>query len=143
MAIGSARDRHKRHMSPKSSARKFPNRWNLADLVKDPVNQFDSYAGDLETKVSRFESSRSRLGPTMASEEFRQQLSLGEEIAALSSRLGAYAYLWFSENTKNLQSRSFKTKVEERLTALSNRLLFFDLWWQGVDPDNARRLMTG
>jgi oligoendopeptidase F len=56
--------------------------------------------------------------------------------------LGAFAYLWFSENTKDAAARSFKTQVEERLTALSNRLLFFELWWQGVDDINAARLMT-
>ena len=46
-------------------------------------------------------------------------------------------------DTQHLAARSFKTKVEERLTALHNRLVFFDLWWQSVDKDNARRLMTG
>jgi oligoendopeptidase F len=50
--------------------------------------------------------------------------------------------LWFSEDTKQLQARSFKTKVEEHLTALQNHLLFFDLWWQSVDQRNAERLMA-
>ena len=79
----------------------------------------------------------------MAISIFHPLLTLSEDIAAASSRIGAYAYLWFSENTKDLAARSFKTKVEERLTALQNRLVFFDLWWQSVDEDNARRLMTG
>jgi len=74
---------------------------------------------------------------------FHPLLRLSEDIAAASSRISAYAYLWFSENTKHLAARSFKTKVEEKLTALHNRLVFFDLWWQSVDEDNARRLMTG
>ena len=45
--------------------------------------------------------------------------------------------------SKDLVARSFKTKVEERLTAIQNRLVFFDLWWQSVDEKNARRLMAG
>jgi oligoendopeptidase F len=32
--------------------------------------------------------------------------------------------------------------VEEHLTTLQNRLLFFDLWWQSVDEKNAERLMA-
>jgi oligoendopeptidase F len=143
MPIVSSRRRHLPRPSSPSSSRRFPDRWNLTDLVKDPVGQVDMYLADLEAKVARFESSRSQLAPAMSGEAFRQLLDLSQEIAGSSSRLGAYAYLWFSENTKNLEARSFKTKIEERLTALSNRLLFFDLWWQGVDKDNARRLMTG
>jgi oligoendopeptidase F len=143
MPVASSRRRHMRRPSSTAVRYTFPDQWNLADLVKDPVGQFDTYLSDVEAKVTRFESSRAQLSPTMYGEEFRQLLDLSQEIAGSSSRLGAYAYLWFSESTKNLEARSFKTKVEERLTALSNRLLFFDLWWQGVDKDNARRLMTG
>ena len=143
MPVVASRRRHPPQPSSPSSSRRFPDRWNLTDLVKDPVGQVDTYLADLEAKVARFESSRSQLAPTIPGEEFRQLLDLSQEIAGSSSRLGAYAYLWFSENTKNLEARSFKTKVEERLTALSNRLLFFDLWWQGVDKDDAQRLMTG
>jgi len=143
MSVVSSRRQRKRRPSFKSASQTFSDRWNLADLVKDPLGQFDAYLTELEAKVAQFESSRTQLAPTMAGEDFRQLLDLSQEIAQSSSRLGAYAYLWFSENTKNLEARSFKTKVEERLTSLSNRLLFFDLWWQGVDQDNARRLMTG
>jgi oligoendopeptidase F len=91
-----------RRPSSRSKSQGFPDRWNLTDLVKDPVGQFDTYLADLETKVARFESSRTRLAPIMPGENFRQLLDLSQEIAQSSSRLGAYSYLWFSENTKNL-----------------------------------------
>ena len=64
-------------------------------------------------------------------------------MAQSASRLGAYAYLWFSENTGDSKARSFKTNVEERLTVLQNRLLFFELWWQGIEEKNAARLLDG
>ncbi len=122
---------------------KAPDRWDLSHLAKDPVKNLDALLGELESKVSQFESARPQLTATMANEPFQHLLLLSQEIAASSSRLSAYAYLWFSENTKDLQARSFKTTVEERLTALTNRLLFFDLWWQSVDADSARRLTNG
>ncbi len=121
---------------------KTPDRWNLSHLAENPVKNLDALLGALESKVVQFESARPQLTATMAGEPFQRLLALSQDIAAASSRLSAYAYLWFSENTKDLQARSFKTTVEERLTALSNRLLFFDLWWQSVDADNARRLTS-
>jgi len=120
----------------------FPDRWNLTHLVDDPVRKLDALLAELESKISKFEAARPTLTPTIAGHEFLTLLRLSEEIAQDSSRLGAYSYLWFSENTKNAAARSFKTRVEEQLTNLSNRLLFFDLWWQGVDDANAERLMA-
>jgi len=112
-------------------------------LAEDPVRRLETLVGEIESKVAQFESARAQLSPTMETSIFHPLLRLSEDIAAASSRISAYAYLWFSENTKHLAARSFKTKVEEKLTALHNRLVFFDLWWQGVDEQNARRLMTG
>ena len=125
---------------PKGQSRSYSERWDLAHLAKDPVQRFEALVGEVEFKVAQFESARAQLSPTMATSIFHPLLNLSEDIAAASSRIGAYAYLWFSENTKDLAARSFKTKVEERLTALHNRLVFFDLWWQSVDESNARRL---
>ena len=120
----------------------FPDRWDRTHLVQDPVSGLESRLAELESKVATIEAARPTLTPSMASQDLLRLLRLSEEIAQGSSRLGAYAYLWFSENTKDADARAFKTRVEERLTGLSNRLLFFDLWWQGVDDFNAARLMA-
>jgi oligoendopeptidase F len=120
----------------------FSMRWDLTDLLKNPVEDFDTYLADLEGKVVQIESMRPQLSPSMPGHILQALLKLTEEVAQGSSRLGAFAYLWFSENTKHPQARSFKSRVEERLTALTNRLLFFELWWQSVDEANAERLMA-
>ncbi len=137
-AVTSARYRS----HPLSPYRQMSNRWDLSHLVEKPAAQFDHLIQDIEEQVSQFEASRTRLSPSMGTDAFMRLVELSQTIAAASSRLGAYAYLWFSENTKDLEARSFKTKVEERLTGLSNRLLFFELWWQSVDEQNAARLMA-
>ena len=124
-------------------SRTYSERWELSHLAENPVQHFEALAGAIESKVAQFESARAHLSPIMSASLFHSLLTLSEDIASASSRLSAYAYLWFSENTKDLTARSFKTKVEERLTTLHNRLVFFDLWWQSVDDGNARRLMTG
>src|SRR5207253_10783847 len=92
--------------------------------------------------VSRFEALRGRLSPDMPAETFLEALRLAETIARATSKLGAYAHLWFSENTKDQQARSFKAAVEELQAALANRMLFFDLWWQKLDDANAGRLLA-
>ena len=131
------------HLSTKRAKPQLFRAVGSPHLAKDPVQRFEALVGEIESMVAQFESARAQLSPTMATSIFHTLLTLSEDIAAASSRLSAYAYLWFSENTKHLAARSFKTKVEERLTALHNRLVFFDLWWQSVDENNARRLMTG
>ncbi len=126
----------------KTSTPTTHNRWDLSDLVKRPPIDVERSLVELGKLVGQVESTRPHLQATMASPDFLAILKLTETIAESSNRLGAFAYLWFSENTKDAKSRSFKTRVEERLTALNNRLLFFDLWWQGVDTLNAERLMA-
>ncbi|WP_455244300.1 M3 family oligoendopeptidase [Petrachloros mirabilis] len=127
--------------SHRPSAKAVPERWDLNDLVKDPVERLDRFLSKLEATVAQIEASRPNMTPTMARQAFQSVLALNESLAQDSSRLGAYAYLWFSEDTKDAKVRSYKSRVEERLTALHNRLLFFELWWQGLDSENAKRLM--
>ena len=119
-----------------------PGRWDLTHLMKSPVAQLDQHVGELERQIAQIESARSSLSASMDVQDFLMIVRRSETVAEGSARLGAYAYLWFSENTKDETARAFKSQVEERLTALGNRLLFFDLWWQGVDDVNAERLMA-
>ena len=129
------------HRRSQRKRQQFADRWDLSTLVRDPVNRFVDYIDELDKHVGRFESWRTRLTPSMSEREFLELLRLSEEITKQSSTLGAYAYLWFSENTADAKARSFKNKVEETLTGLQNRLLFFELWWQSLDESNALRLM--
>ena len=130
------------HHATRRSRTTFPDRWNLTPLVKDAAVGIDSLLADLESKVAKVEAARPSLAPSMSTQDLLTLLRLSEHIAQGSSRLGAYAYLRFSEDTKDADARSLKTRIEERLTALNNRLLFFELWWQSVDESNAARLMA-
>ena len=125
-----------------SAAKAAPPRWDLTDLLKAPAEQFDAFSRELDGLVARFEACRSELSADMAAERFLDVMRLGEHIAEISTRLSAYAYLWFAESTKDQVARAFKNRVEERLTGLQNRMLFFELWWQSVDAANADRLLA-
>lgn len=119
----------------------YAERWDLSHLAENPTKHFEILLAKIESQVAQFETARAQFSPTMEITVFHPLLTLSENIAAASSKLSAYAYLWFSENTKDLAARSFKDKVEERLTSLQNRMVFFDLWWQSVDAGNANRLI--
>src|SRR2546422_8882799 len=122
-----------RHAVTKRMSMKPSDRWDLSHLLKNPADDFDPLVKELDSKVSQAESVRDCLNPQMTSQAFLEVMRLSEEIAALSARLGAYASLWFSEDTKNSQPRALKKKVEERLTSVQIRVLVFDLWWHKVD----------
>jgi oligoendopeptidase F len=116
--------------------------WTLRDLLENPVGDLETLAKDVDGQVQRFEGWREKLSPEMPSEAFVEALHLAEAITRTTSKLGAYAYLWFSENTKRQAARAFKAKVEELQAGLANRMLFFDLWWQKLDDANAGRLLA-
>lgn len=121
----------------------YPDTWDLSHLLADRKRDFEPAMKGLEAKVARFESARETLTGDLSPAAMLALLQQQEDIALDAARLGAHAYLWYSENTADGAARSYKTLVEDRLTALHNRLLFFDLWWQEVDDNRARRLMEG
>ncbi len=127
---------------PARSSAAVPTEWNLSGLLRHPTQDSELILKQVDQLVSQVEARRPALAAEMAAEGFQEILRLLEEIASRSSKLSAYAYLWFSENTKQPEARAFKTRIEERLAALHNRILFFDLWWQSVDEANAARLLA-
>ncbi len=133
--------KHRSMACPTRSHRRYSDQWDLSGLLAHGVRDFEPAIGQLETRVAQFEACRARLSDRMTGPEFGALLEQQEAIATDSAKLGAHAYLWYSENTAHAGARSHKTLVEERLTALHNRLLFFDLWWQSVDESQAQRLM--
>lgn len=117
-----------------------PERWVLADLLPSPESA-ETVIAELEQAVSRFEETRARLSPTMAEDEFLQVLRQYEEIARSLQRLSGYAYLWFSEQTQHQPALAFLGRIEQLNADIQNRILFFSLWWKGLDDEPAARLL--
>jgi oligoendopeptidase F len=128
-------------VSTKIQNRSTADTWDLRDLLADPEKEYMTLTTELDARVARFEKLRDILKPDLSIESFLDALGQAESIARIMQRLGAYAYLWFAENTKHQVARSFKAKVEEFQAGLANRMLFFDLWWQQLDEADAGRLL--
>ena len=118
-------------------------RWSLADLLpatKGP--RFDQLLADLEAAIGELEASREALSPDMPEESFLRLLALVEKIAALSRRLGYYGGLWFYADTQDQDALAYRGRMDKLLTDAQNRVLFFDLWWKGLDDGAADRLLA-
>jgi oligoendopeptidase F len=118
-------------------------RWSLDALLPATAGpELEQVLDDLEQAISRLEAYRDRLSPDIAEDDFRQLMALVEGIASLGSRLGGYAYLWYTEDTQHQDALAFRGRMEKLLTDMQNRTLFFTLWWKGLDDGPAERLLA-
>ena len=119
-------------------------RWNLTDLVKDPLgNEFSSFLGSIESQVKEFEVSRQTLRPDIPSSEFEQLIHMLEGISEKISIANGYAHLLYYADTSSNEASALVTKMEKMASDAGNRTLFFDLWFKkSLDDENASRLIA-
>ncbi|MGI9565644.1 MAG: M3 family oligoendopeptidase [Nitrosopumilus sp.] len=117
--------------------------WNLSELTKNPKSpQFQKQIQELERQAKKFEKIKSRLNPKISSKNFKDILQEVEEISEKMSKIGGYASLSYSSDTQSDEATSLLTKISKLGSEISNKILFFDLWWKTqVDEKNAKRLM--
>jgi len=118
-------------------------KWDLSELAKDPKSPaFQKQILELEEQSEKFEKIKSKLDPKMSSEKFMNILHQVEEISEKMSKIGGYASLSYSSDTQSDEATSLMTKMSKLGSEISNKILFFDLWWKTqVDDKNAKRLM--
>jgi oligoendopeptidase F len=118
-------------------------RWSLDDLLPaDRGPELDRVLEELEAAVAELEASREQLSAAMAEGEFQRLMALVERIHTLSDRLGAYGYLWYAEDTQDEDALAFRGRMDQILTKVENRTLFFTLWWKGLEDEPASRLLA-
>jgi len=121
----------------------IPQRWTLADLLPDPATpEMAQFFGEVEARVATFEASCDRLNRDVDAAFFLDLLRAHEQLHADVARLTAYAFLWFSEDTANQAALAFRTRVQQFVADLQNRLLFFELWWKALDDETATQLIA-
>lgn len=118
------------------------SKWSLDDLFpSSQSSQYKQAHKDLENKVGEFEKVREELSEELSVKRFLEIVSLLEEILKLRSRLGAYAELWFAEDTQNQDAQTLVGQIQQLDADIENRVLFFSLWWKDLTDETARRLM--
>lgn len=120
-----------------------PTRWTLDALLPGPQGPaVDRALEKLEAATAAIEALRPTLSPEMKGEDFVKVLDEMENFVEIAHRLGSYGQLWFSEDTQNQSALAFMGRMEQILTEAHNRVLFFDLWWKGLEDEAARRLLA-
>ncbi len=119
------------------------DKWDLSELAKDPKSPaFQKQIRDLEELAKKFEKIKLKLDPKMPSKKFMDILHEVEEISEKMSRIGGYASLSYSADTQSDEATSLMTRMSKLGSEISNKILFFDLWWKTqVDDKNAKRLI--
>jgi oligoendopeptidase F len=115
--------------------------WDLDDIIAAPEGEpLKRITIELEVVISKIEAMRPKLKEDISSTDFNYALELTERVTEAANRLGAYAGLWFSEDTQNQAALAFQGKMEQLTTEAQNRVLFLTLWWKTLPNESADRL---
>ena len=124
--------------------------WDLTELLPDAEEEtLSGRLAALEDEVSAFEARRDELisfsgtglngsRPTLDLVPFMQAI---EHISEQMYVLGAYGSLWFSADTQSEEALRFEGYMQQELTQLQNRVIFFDLWWKALSDEQAEALL--
>jgi len=118
-------------------------KWNLDELFtgfESPELQgaFDN----VEEEVTSFEGVRDKLKPDMDAETFLEVVRASETTSRTLNRIYAFISLSFAADTQDQTAQSYMARVQQFVAEMSNRTLFFSLWWKELDDGNAERLMA-
>ena len=117
-------------------------RWSLQDLSVEHPQALEDILAQLELLLAGFEASRLRLSPSLPVNEFLDLLHTLEIIRGMAARVGGYAYLFFAENTQNPTALSLQGRIDQILTGIENRALFFTLWFKDLPDEPAHRYIA-
>lgn len=117
--------------------------WSLQELfpgIESP--ELDLAFKHLEAQVAEFEESRSELAADIASDKFLNLVRESESIMRAGYRVYGFASLSFAGDTQDQVIQAMMGRVQQFFAELSNRTMFFSLWWKELDETNAARLMA-
>jgi oligoendopeptidase F len=119
-------------------------RWDISDLVKDPSGEeFSRFLISIEEQLVQFEGSRQLLRADISPEEFEGLIHMLESISEKVSIASGHAYLSYYADTSSNEASALVIKMEKLASEISNRMLFFDLWFKKqIDHENANRLIN-
>ena len=118
--------------------------WDITDLVKDPSSEeFSRFLRSIEEQLVQFEQSRQLLRQEISPEEFEGLIHMLESISEKVSIASGHAYLSYYADTSSNEASALVIKMEKLASEISNRMLFFDLWFKKqINHENANRLIN-
>ena len=119
--------------------------WDLSDLFAAPDDPrmdqaLDACQADAEAFANTYRGTIDMTGGP-APEHLLAGIVQMERIIERAYRVGAYAGLLYAADTSSPVHRKLQQKVEQRMTALRNVMLFFDLEWLELSDEDAAKLI--
>ena len=113
-------------------------RWDIETLLDG--QDIDALLDRADELAGRLEQYRRRVGELSAA-ELAEHMHLSADLQELLGRAGSYASLRFAVDTTDPAHGALMQRVDERATAVSTRLLFFELEWVALDDDHVATLL--
>lgn len=132
-------------MLANTSQKKYKTgRWDLTELASERRgSNLVTQIKLLQKKTHTFEKERKRLSPNMSSGKFAKLIAMIEDIIESSSKIDGFASLQHAADTQSDENTSLLLRVSKLDSEISNRILFFSLWWKReLDANNAQRLAS-
>ncbi len=116
--------------------------WDLSELLPEPSEEeIARRTARLEESVAAFEQVREELSPEMDPARLVGILGMYESIVEQIYVLSAYGNLWFSQDTQQPEALAYRNRIQQLVTQVQNRILFFNLWWKSLEDEEAERLL--
>jgi oligoendopeptidase F len=118
-------------------------RWSLEELFPSQDSpEMQAALAELDAQVGRFEQRRDDLRPDIDPEVFMELIEQLEGVTRVGTRVMGFSRLWLYENTQDQAALAYAGRMDHLMASLSNRTMFFSLWWKDVDDATAERLMS-
>jgi len=117
--------------------------WSLQDLYggfDDP--KYQATLDEIEKGVDNFQAYREQLSPDISEDLFIGIITAYEHFYRLMSRVDGFAELSFASDTQDQKAQAEVAKVNQFRAEMSNKTMFFNLWWKALDEENAQRLLA-
>jgi len=116
--------------------------WSLKDLYEgfdDP--EYEAAFEQVKAGVENFQAYREQLTPELSEDLFISIITEYEHFYRLMSRLNGFAQLAFAADTQDEKAQAEVARVDQFQAEMSNKTIFFSLWWKALDDENADRLL--
>ena len=116
--------------------------WSLKDLFPSAQSpELKAAFQKVEQGVGEIEKLRPKLTEKISQADFMSLVRKMEETDKIAARIYCFAQLLFNANTQDQAAQALAARVDQFVADISNRILFFSLWWKELPDAQANKLM--
>ncbi len=119
-------------------------RWDLTDFYEDIDDP--AIEKDINNTIKRADAFRDRYKGDIETGELKSSvlknaLKEYEGIYESIGKVASYSMLCYSQDTQDSERGALFAKTQEKISEVSNKLIFFELEWQSLDDEKAEEYM--